>query len=42
MEVIAPLRPRQVEVADPGIHLDADTPEALAAVAERVERGGGG
>lgn len=39
LEVIAPLKPRQVEVADPGIYLDADTPEALAEVAARVRRG---
>jgi molybdenum cofactor cytidylyltransferase len=37
LEVIAPLHPREVEVADPGIYLDADTPEALAVIAGRVE-----
>lgn len=39
LEVIAPLNPREVEVADPGIYLDADTPEALGAIAARVRRG---
>ena len=37
LEVVAPLNPREVEVADPGIYLDADTPEALAVIAGRVE-----
>ena len=36
LEIIAPLNPREVEVADPGIYLDADTPEALAVIATRV------
>ncbi|MFP4704881.1 MAG: NTP transferase domain-containing protein [Spirochaetaceae bacterium] len=38
MEVIATVGPREVEVEDEGIYLDADTPEALAALAERVRR----
>lgn len=38
MGVIAPLAPREVEVADPGIYLDADTPEALADVARTLRQ----
>ncbi len=30
MEIIAPLKPETVDVDDPGIYLDADTPEDLA------------
>jgi len=38
LEVIAQLNPRPVEVGDPGIYLDADTPEALAGVARILQQ----